>query len=233
MVVVFEKKISMKKIKYATLLWMLVAFAGQLPAQEHWRKDIEAFRRTDSLQAPPQGKILFVGSSTFNYWRDYADYFPGYTITNRGFGGSALRDVLYFYEYLVKPHAPKQIIVYEGDNDLYNDNYSVDNFVEDVRCFVRLTRICYPDCDISFVSVKPSPARRNLFAKYAEANRRVKAFCEETGGKLHFIDTWSLMVDANGEPKGKESYFLEDRLHLNAAGYKLFAVAIKPYLTSE
>jgi lysophospholipase L1-like esterase len=220
----------MKHCKSITLSALLLICAVQLRAQEHWRNDIEAFRRRDSVNAPARGEILFVGSSTFNYWRDYATYFPEYVIANRGFGGSALRDVLYFYEYLVKPHAPKQIVVYEGDNELTNDDYTPAHFIEDVKCFVRLTRICYPDCDICFVSVKPSPARRHLYAKYEDANARVKAFCEQTGGKLHFIDTWSLMVDADGNPKGKEDYFLEDRLHLNAAGYRLFARTITPYL---
>jgi lysophospholipase L1-like esterase len=223
----------MKKIKFLLLLFLLVAFLGQISAQEHWRNDIEVFRKTDSIHPPLKGKILFVGSSTINYWRDYADYFPGHTISNRGFGGSSLRDVLYFYEYLVKPYAPKQIVVYEGDNDLYNDYDSVDRFMEDVRCFVRLTQICFPDCHVCFISVKPSPARHHLFPKYEEANRRMKAFCEETGDRTRFIDTWSLILDVNGNPVKDEDYFLEDRLHLNASGYALFAKAIKPYLITE
>jgi lysophospholipase L1-like esterase len=211
----------------------MAAVAISLSAQEHWRKDIEAFRRMDSISPPAQGKILFVGSSTFHLWRDYAAYFPAFTVANRGFGGSSLRDVLYFYEYLVKPHAPKQIVVYEGDNDLYRDDYTVAQFMNDVACFVHLTQICYPDCVVCFVSIKPSPVRRNLYAKYAEANRRLKEFCEQTNRGVHFIDVWSLMVDENDEPRENKNYFLDDRLHLNAAGYALLAEAIKPYLIVE
>jgi lysophospholipase L1-like esterase len=218
----------MKKI--LTLFLGLAVLTLPLPAQEQWRKDIAAFRQADSLQPPPQGAILFAGSSTFHLWRDYAGYFPGYDVINRGFGGSSLRDVLYFYEDLVKPYAPKQVVVYEGDNDFYREGYTVDDFMEDVQCFVRLTQICFPDCIICFVSIKPSPSRRSMYSKYAEANRRIKALCEQGGDHLHFIDAWSLMADANGDPQGDEDYFLKDRLHLNAAGYRLLAAAITPCL---
>ncbi|MDR1681524.1 MAG: GDSL-type esterase/lipase family protein [Prevotellaceae bacterium] len=211
----------------------LVSLAMPSPAQEHWRKDMEAFRRLDAANPPAQGEILFVGSSTFNLWRDYAAYFPGYTIANRGFGGSSLRDVLYFYETLVKPHAPRQIVVYEGDNDLNNDRYTVAQFMDDVACFVHLTQICYPDCMVCFVSIKPSPARRTMYAKYEEANRQLRNFCEQAGENIQYIDIWSLMVDADGEPNDATNYFLDDRLHLNAAGYALLAAAITPYLTTD
>jgi lysophospholipase L1-like esterase len=204
-----------------------------LSAQERWFNDIAAFRRTDAVQTPAKGGILFVGSSTFALWRDYAGYFPDYTIINRGFGGSSLRDVLYFYEDLVKPYVPKQIVLYEGDNDLTNENYSVEQFMDDVQCFVRLTQICYPDCDICLVSIKPSPVRRAIYPKYVEANRRMQAFCEQRDDALHFIDVWSLMVDEQGDPKGAENYFLNDHLHLNAAGYRLLANTITPYLLRD
>jgi lysophospholipase L1-like esterase len=39
---------------------------------------------------------------------------------------------------------------------------------------------------------------------------------------------WSLMANPQGQPTA--DYFLEDRLHLNEAGYKRWAEAIKPYL---
>ena len=54
--------------------------------------DIQAFKHQDSIQMPPQHAILFVGSSSFTKWTDVQNYFPGYTIINRGFGGSSLPD---------------------------------------------------------------------------------------------------------------------------------------------
>ncbi|MBA1993900.1 G-D-S-L family lipolytic protein, partial [Escherichia coli] len=70
----------------------LVAFVFNASAQTEtppfWA-DIQAFKQKDSAQMPPQKSILFVGSSSFTKWTDVQDYFPGYPIINRGFGGSS------------------------------------------------------------------------------------------------------------------------------------------------
>jgi lysophospholipase L1-like esterase len=221
----------MKPIRF--LLLFVGVFAGMaatpVTAQEHWRKDIEAFVAKDAENGVHAHGILFVGSSTFYLWRNLADYFPGHAITNRGFGGSSMRDVLYFYEHLVKPHQPAQLFLYEGDHDLANDHYTVDEFMDDVKCFIHLTRLCFPECDIYLLSVKPSPVRQKFFGKYRDANARMHALCDQNP-RLHFIDMWSLMADAQGQPLGDTTYFLEDRLHLNDAGYKRWADAIIPFI---
>src|SRR5476651_483122 len=79
-----------------------------------FRKDIDAFKRKDSLQMPPKHAILFVGSSSFTKWTDVQQYFPGYPIINRGFGGSSLPDVIRYADEIIFPYDPKQIIIYCG-----------------------------------------------------------------------------------------------------------------------
>lgn len=221
----------MKPIRFLLLLvWCSTGLTTtQTAAQEHWRKTIETFIVKDKENGVHTNGILFVGSSTFNLWHNIAGYFPGYTITNRGFGGSSMRDVLYFYEHLVKPHKPAQLFLYEGDNDLANDRYTVDEFINDVKCFIHLTHICFPKCEIYILSIKPSPARQKVFGKYIEANARMKELCNQAPN-LHFIDMWSLMANPQGHLLGTTGYFLADSLHLNVAGYKRWAEAITPYL---
>jgi lysophospholipase L1-like esterase len=224
----------MKPIRFLLLLaWCSTGFATmRIDAQEHWRKDIETFIAKDAENGVRADGILFVGSSTFNLWHNLTDYFPEYAITNRGFGGSSMRDVLYFYEHLVKPHKPAQLFLYEGDNDLENDHYTVDEFIADVKCFIHLTRVCFPKCEVYILSVKPSPARQKAFGKYIEANARMKELCDQTPN-LHFIDMWSFMADPQGQLTGTTDYFLEDRLHLNTTGYKRWAEVITPYLKQQ
>jgi lysophospholipase L1-like esterase len=215
------------------LVWVCVGIATTpINAQEHWRKDIETFMAKDTESGVQTHGILFVGSSTFNLWPDMATYFPGYTITNRGFGGSSMRDVLYFYEHLVKPYKPAQIFLYEGDNDLVNEHYTVDEFINDVKCFIHLTRICFPECEIHILSIKPSPVRQKAFDKYKEANARMSALCNQNP-RLHFIDMWPLMAGTQDQHVDSTAYFLEDRLHLNEAGYKRWAEVLTPYLLKQ
>ncbi|MEG0808509.1 MAG: GDSL-type esterase/lipase family protein [Alistipes sp.] len=215
-------------MRHIFLTLFLLCSATIVCAQGHFEQDIEAFRQADAHQGVTTGGILFVGSSTFTMWKDVRTCLPDYPITNRGFGGSSMRDVLYYFESIVTPHKPTQIIVYEGDNDLCNRFTSVTDFMDNVRCFVRLAQIRFPEVDICIVSIKPSPARKGYYTNYMEANRQLQQFCTTTRG-VRFIDLWPLMVDAKGEVRDKD-YFLSDSLHMTPKGYALWTQAIKPYL---
>ncbi len=88
-------KINLYK-KASVLIFLLIQSSLVLFAQlKPFEAEIKAFAKSDSIVAPLQGKIIFVGSSSFAKWKDINQYFPGYPIINRGFGGSNLLDVIY------------------------------------------------------------------------------------------------------------------------------------------
>src|SRR5829696_3884450 len=74
--------------------------------------DIQRFKSQDSNYVPAKNAILFVGSSSFTKWTDVQDYFPGYKIINRGFGGSSLPDLIRYADDIIFPYQPKQIVIY-------------------------------------------------------------------------------------------------------------------------
>ena len=45
---------------------------------------------------------------------------------------------------------------------------------------------------------------------------------------VDYIDIFTPMLDASGQPD--ESLFVEDRLHMNRAGYALWREIVAPYL---
>ena len=75
-------------------------------------QDIQNFKHQDSLHTPPAKAILLIDSSSFTKWTDVQDYFPGYTILNRGFGGSTLQDVIRYADDIIFKYNPKQIVIY-------------------------------------------------------------------------------------------------------------------------
>lgn len=88
------------------ILAFFLCFLSSLPglhAQETapFYSDIQSFKTKDSLHFPGAHAILFVGSSSFTKWVDVQDYFPGYTIINRGFGGSSLPDVIRYADDII------------------------------------------------------------------------------------------------------------------------------------
>jgi len=101
------------------------------PNPERFSKDINTFAVWDSKNTFPENAILFVGSSSVLFWPT-ATAFPGKPIINRGFGGSEISDVIYFYDQVIKPYAPTKIFLYAGDNDVGHGKMA-DQVFEDYK----------------------------------------------------------------------------------------------------
>jgi len=214
------------------ILFVFTIFAASALSQSAyerdtlWQQDIDRFKKMDEKNPPENGSILFIGSSSFRAWGSLDDDFSEYNVLNRAFGGSHLIDIIWYFEDIVLPYKPCQIIVYEGDNDIAAGK-SPEAYLEDVITFVRLVEMNLPNTKIDFVSTKPSPAREKWSENYLRANKLVRDFCLKRP-HLRFIDVEQLMYDEDG--KIIEDIFIEDRLHMNEKGYDIWEAAIRPYL---
>ncbi|MBZ4189134.1 GDSL-type esterase/lipase family protein [Niabella beijingensis] len=216
----------MKKI--CLLIGLLFIHVVAVLAQDPpFYKDIQQFKELDRKQAPPQKAILFIGSSSFTKWKDVSDYFPGYTIINRGFGGSTLKDLIYYFNDLVPVYRPRQIVIYCGENDLANDATPADSAVSRFKQLYGLIRGYNRKVPVDFISIKPSPVRARYFNKVQEANEGIKAFIAKQKN-VRYIDVFPAMLGENGRPM--PSIFLGDSLHMNAGGYRIWQNIIRPYL---
>jgi lysophospholipase L1-like esterase len=211
-------------------LALTVLVLGNVQAQNNcppfWN-EIQKFKKEDSTSKPPANAILFVGSSSFTRWTDVQEHFPGYTIINRGFGGSQLTDVIrYFYDVIV-PYTPKQVVIYCGENDLASKNMKAEVVVQRFKTLFGMIRQNFPRAAIHFVSLKPSPSRKEFFTEFRKANSMIQTFLKSQKN-AGFIDVYPAMLDATGHPK--KDIFVEDDLHMNAAGYRIWQRILLPYL---
>ncbi|MGJ7031108.1 GDSL-type esterase/lipase family protein [Niabella hirudinis] len=190
-------------------------------------KDIQQFKTLDQQQAPPKKAILFIGSSSFTKWKDVNAYFPGYTIINRGFGGSTLKDLIYYFNDLVPVYRPRQIVIYCGENDLANDATPADSAVSRFKQLYGLIRAYNKKVPVAFISIKPSPVRAKYFTKVEEANAAIRTFIARQK-KARYIDVFPSMLGADGRPMPR--IFLSDSLHMNAGGYQIWQKIMRPYL---
>jgi len=197
--------------------------------------DIQNFKKKDSASFPPKNAILLIGSSSFTKWTDVQDYFPGYTIINRGFGGSTLLDEIRYVNDIVFPYQPKQIIIYCGENDLASSDSVTAQMVFDR--FKKLYQMIREKtkAPVAFISLKPSPSRRHLFTKMHEANQLIlefinlqKSALDSQPINIEFIDVHQKMLNGSGQPMPE--IFLEDSLHMNAKGYAIWKKEMEPYL---
>lgn len=223
-----KSKAKMIKSKLVLLFLLLVSLVSAQQQKPPFWDDIQAFKKQDSIQKPVQHSILFIGSSSFTKWTDVQDYFPGYTIINRGFGGSTLLDQIRYVNNIVFPYHPKQIVIYCGENDLAaSDKVTGDVVYKRFITLFDLIRKKLPNVPIIFISLKPSPSRWQLRQKMIVANDKIKGFLAARKNAF-FVDVYHKMLGADGKPI-KEIY-LDDDLHMNAKGYAIWQKELQPHL---
>ena len=191
-----------------------------------WEQDIQKFEAADKANPPKPGAIVFIGSSSIEHWKDVASDFPDKRVLNRGFGGSRIADSTYYAGRIIVPYKPSMVVFYAGDNDI-NDGHSAQQVFDDYVAFVARVRKDLPATPIAYISIKPSPSRAKLLPVMREANAKVRAYAAKHP-HLIYIDVASKMLDAGGQPRAE--LFVEDRLHMNRAGYDLWRGVIAPFL---
>jgi lysophospholipase L1-like esterase len=195
------------------------------PDPNRFGKEIEAFAEWDSKNAVPVEPVLFVGSSSIRMWRTH-DSFPELPVINRGFGGSHVSDVIHFADRLVIPYKPRVIVFYAGDNDIAAGK-SAQRVFEDCRKFVGLVHAKLPKTRIIFLAIKPSDSRGSFWPQTQKANELVRDF-SRTDERLFFADVATPLLGPDGKPRNE--LFLNDKLHLNPAGYRIWTQALTPIL---
>jgi lysophospholipase L1-like esterase len=214
---------------FLILVLFLSFFRGfSQTVENQFADDIRKFKTSDSINPPPQNSILFIGSSSFTKWEDVQNYFPSFTIINRGFGGSSLTDLILYANDIVFPYHPKQLVIYCGENDFASSDSITPAIVNNrfVQLF-KLIRNKMPDVKITYVSLKPSPNRWRLEDKFISSNKFIQKFLRKQPN-TSFVNVWDKMLDSNKQPRG--GIYIEDQLHMNSSGYIIWKKAIEPHL---
>ncbi len=219
-------------LTYLTLSLVALAalHAAEPAAIPHaFEKDIEAFKAGDKKSPPKANAILFVGDSTFTRWTTIHDDLPGYTVINRGFGGSTLADLLYFFDRVVVPYKPRMIVVQEGGNDIHGGR-TPEQFLADVKAFMAKVRAAMPDVPIVFGGIASNSARWSEAETRRQANKLVKEYLA-TEKNVVFVDFFDALLGPDGKPN--DDLVIADHMHPSPAGYQLRVKLIKPFLGEQ
>jgi lysophospholipase L1-like esterase len=206
------------------LLLLLGACTRATPDAPAFEPEIRAFEAADRSRPPAPGGVVFVGSSSIKNWTTVAADFPNLPVLNRGFGGSTLADVVHYQDRIVLPYRPHLVVLYAGDNDLAQGR-TPEQVVADYRAFVARLRSALPATRLAYISIKPSPSRRQFMALARETNQRIRA---ETAKEslTTYVDVFSPMLNAAGQPRPE--LFVADSLHMTRAGYLLWRSLLQP-----
>ena len=193
-----------------------------------WGAEINAFKQRDEHHPVPDNGILFVGSSSIRMW-ETDRFFPDLGVINRGFGGSDINAVNYFFDSIVSCYTPSIIVLYAGDNDIAA-GLSPEGVFEDFQDFYGLCKEKLPTAKIVYLSIKPSGSRIDFWPDMQQANALIEQFCQ-TKSNLQYLDLASCLLGDDDKPN--DDFFIDDRLHLNEVGYRLWKAKLKPLLVTQ
>ena len=191
---------------------------------EWYEAEVRALERDVTGRVNGNRPPVFYGSSTFRLWTTLAEDFDPH-ILNLGFGGSTLEACDVYFKRLVPPVKPRSLLVYAGDNDL-GDGRPVDHVVSSFRRLASKVKEMLGPIPFGYISIKPSPARFEIIDRIRLVNCLIRdeITAQENG---YFVDVFPAMLDTTARPRVE--LFLEDGLHLSAAGYTLWAEHLQAY----
>ncbi len=191
-----------------------------------WEKEIAAFEAADHSNPPPQGGILFTGSSTIRLWKTLSTDYPGLPVINRGFGGSEIVDATHFADRIIFPYKPKQIVLRAGGNDIH-DGRLPSEVAADFADFVATVHARLPRTEILYIGVNATPSRWSENDKIQSLNKRIREMAVEMPF-VGYIDAYDLALTPTGQ--ARPELFVADRLHFNPDGYYHLTERVRPYL---
>ncbi len=209
-------------VAIVALVWLGPLAGAQ---EDRWASAMVAFEEADRTSPPPQGGVVFTGSSSIRRW-DLEKSFPGKGYINRGFGGSQISDAIRHIDTLVLKHKPRLVVFYSGDNDVQSGK-SADTVFADLKTFAGKIHAALPQTRIAVISIKPSVARWDKVEEMQKANAMVRDWAMTTAS-VGFVDIDGPVLGWDGKPNAE--LLVEDGLHLTPAGYEIWAAVLEPFL---
>lgn len=203
------------------------AIAAELPADAPFRDEILRFAELDRESPPPECPVLFVGSSSIRLWSTLKKDMAPLPVLNRGFGGSTIAQSTMYFDRIVAPYRPRAIVLYAGENDL-NDGQTPDAVAAEFRRFLEMKRARLSKTPVFYISAKPSKQRFGQFARQSELNAAIRQLAASSTD-LTFIDVVTPML-RDGQP---QDLYVEDGLHMNAAGYAIWRSLVRQALAKR
>jgi len=177
---------------FLLLTWACPALCAE---REHdfakWEREIAAFEQGDRSNSPPKGGVLFIGSSTIRLWKTLAQDFPKHRVVNRGFGGSEIADSVRYFDPLVLPTQPRQIVLYAGGNDI-DAGKTPEEVFSAFRAFADKVRTALPRTQLAYISIAPNPARWAQVDRVMATNRLISDYARHHARKASLREEQSI-----------------------------------------
>jgi len=183
-------------------------------------------------------QLLFIGDSITEGWTKAPEVWKAnyeqYQAANFGIGGDRTEHVIWRIEDgVLKGVKPKVVVVMIGTNN--SADHSSAQIVAANEKIVRLIRAAIPDTQVLLLGIFPRGPRKNSNGTPDDAVVRTRTIKEVNaelakladGQHVRFLDLGAKFLGADGKIPNE---IMPDQLHPNAAGYQIWADAMRPLL---
>ena len=198
-------------------LWAIGSYKVLSDDPTVWQSSIDFLNQKDAEIGLTKNKeTLFVGSSSIRMFDNLEEFFPGYNILKKGFGGAKINDVSYFKEDIIFQYSPKLVVMYIGINDiLYRDYQSIDELTSDL--FTLTDEVIHRFTDSRLVLLAIRPLENEHYSQdISTFNQHLNTYAS-SHSRIHFVDANQDLQLANNKPN--PDLLMWDGLHLNKQGY--------------
>ncbi len=200
--------------------------AGPLRRSD-WFRGVWRKRRGSWLDRTGEQKnsVVFLGDSITQGWRDdFGGAFAPLKVANRGISGDTSRGLLVRLEKDVLALHPRAVVLMIGANDLA-EKAGGEVVFGNVKLIIERLKKHNPKMPI--VLCETFPCAPDNYRPVAEI-RKINALYREAyqdDPQVTLVETYALFAGSDGASLPR---FLPDRVHPNAAGYGVWAEALRP-----
>jgi len=196
---------------------------------EKWEDDIQKLEKRNAEEAMPDDSLLFFGSSSIRRWDTMGVDMVPFPSINRGYGGAKYVDMVLFADRILSTKNYRSLVMFAANDVSGKDkpNSTPEEVSVAILEIIRISKSHRPDAPIFIIEVTPTLAREQVWDKTRQINAALREVALSTPNTW-FITTAERYLNPDGSIKGQ--YFVEDKLHLNADGYKVWASIIKAQL---
>jgi len=206
-------------------------------------------------QEPIQkGLVMFYGHSLFTRWgspkwgyrrmdEDIRAKDGSLAVVNHGFGTSTSEELLYYYDRMVRPWAPRALVIATYANDgMYG--YSPEEVMINISKLCHWARTDFPGIKLYLVEDHPRPNGKgatirdewNNGKNKREKYHRLLRYYADSHEDTKIIELWNqpelfeTPEDVGNFQKVRDDIFVEDKVHPNQAGYDILGPIFKKAL---
>ena len=212
----------MQKVKWLICLVFMTLMFNVLHAQD-W-PNLNRYKTENDTVGPPQKgekRIVFLGSSIIEFWKnDTPDFFKSNYI-NRGIGGQTSAQLLLRFRADVINLKPAAVIILAGSNDIAGNTgpMTLEMIMDNICSMAELAKVHKIKVILcGNVPVYDYPWKPGIMPaeQIIKLNSMIKTYADRN--KLGYLDFHTALKD---ERNGSKVAYTKDGVHPNEAGYRI------------